>query len=201
MWWIFEGADLVGKTSLAKRFAEDTDHPYFNGFGRRPMNLEDEASWHKCVWTEMKALETLINKNVDNLILDRVVWLSDTAYAPLFKRRIVWDAFERGKAWNVRMVVVYCYCSWEAKCGRGLEQEERYEISLEKDTVLHQNYLDILPLLYPRPIIRINTTNADLEQVYYSFLEMSYHRKWLNENSFWPYDASIEMAPGIRRSK
>lgn len=177
MWLIFEGGELVGKTTLAKEFASLPGYEYFRGTEQgRPPDLTDTEAWERYDRKEMEFLESLIDKNVENLVLDRVVWISDMVYGKIFRNYPDWRLFERGKSWNIRMAIIYCYCPFFAKIDRG--EEEKFELDYEMDGKIKEKYLNLLPLLIPRPVIRVNTRNSifDCRKALMDFIE---YRGWL----------------------
>jgi len=164
MLYIFEGADLTGKTTLANMLSSKLKIPVCKP--KRPMDLKDSPAWNKIANEEMEFFEKFITPE-KNLILDRVVWIDENVYAPVFRKVTRPDLFERGKNWRVPMVIIYCECDYEEKEWRNSKRkEEKWLLNEEIDTRLINEYEKILKKLTPIKYIRVNTSTEDAETWY-----------------------------------
>lgn len=162
MWYVFEGGDLTGKTTLVSEFAQLTGFTVFHPI--RPSNLGDKISWNVCIDDEMNRMEELAKTGPSNMIMDRTVYISNPVYGPVFGREPRHSLLLRAKTWKIPHAIIYCYADLPTKLARHMKRkEEKYNIG-ELDHKIAAEYEKLLKRMYCWKVIRLNTSHSSVPE-------------------------------------
>jgi len=163
MIYLIEGSDLVGKSTFITNLAKELKSPKIVK-PSRPQSLVNPEYWDIVERNEMLFYEA-ISQSEYNLILDRIVWFSDPAYAPVFRnKKPDWELLARGFAINPKVIVAYLQCNYDVKVKRGRE-EEKYELTEDIDRKITDGYNGVIKkfISFGGYMCRVNTTYSSLE--------------------------------------
>lgn len=162
MWYVFEGADLTGKSSIAEQFSSIIGIPIFKT--QRPSDLEDTAAWDECVRIEMDRMEAIID---EDWIFDRTVFISNPVYGIVFGRPPRVELISEVIAWGNPIIIIHCFADLESKLLRS-RSEEKYDLKVYDKyiTAGYDKMLNAVPGIFgeiPWTILRMNTTQYSIE--------------------------------------
>lgn len=167
-WLIYEGGELVGKSTLARAMVQATEtsaYPYTYLPLVRPKKLTNKRVWNEYVEKEMVLLHALADAGVENLILDRVVWASDNVYGEIFRGVRRPELLDRAyKLPNIEQVYIWVSCPYTKKQAVGIEKEEKFELTPELHDKIYWGYYKLYGNMATRKGIRImslDTTFGD----------------------------------------
>ncbi len=156
MFYILEGPDGSGKTSLAKKLQQAHPGAPILHFGAPANEEEAYAYWQ----TYMRAIKD--NAHLPVVIIDRC-WYSDMVYGPVMRGK---SEMSGENAENLELaiialgggIVLYCTGKPEMLWKRCKERGEAYIKTYDTLKQLHAKYEEVMQQPWRLPIVRYDTT-------------------------------------------